>query len=138
MIAALALWRSHLRWALTFGAAAFTAPLVRIVLKPLINRQVPPATGAGALTFPSGHLSILGAVLMALFLVTNGTGALFRTMSAVMLVAIAVGFGVVFTLTGNHFATDCIGGLLVGACVVNGADLASEAFEEWPLKRRGG
>ena len=122
LIAATAYWRGQLRWVFTFGAVVLTAPLVRGVLKPVIDRRVPPATGAAALTFPSGHLTILGAVLMALFLLTQGTGVAFRTASAFTLACIALGFATVFTLTGNHFATDCIGGLLIGASFVSAAD----------------
>lgn len=124
-------------WSAAFLTVLAVGPVVRFVLKPLAGRRVPTAGGGTGLAFPSGHLAILGAFLMAVFLLTRDAATIWRIAVAIPLVCVAAGFAVLHTVTGNHFATDCLGGLLAGACLVAiGGSIASTLESNAPIWTR--
>lgn len=129
-------WRGERPGSAAFAAALIAAPLASALIKPLVGRQVPSAISGTDLTFPSGHLAILGAFLTALFLVTEGLGIAFRVATAICFLSIAVLFSVLFALTGNHFVTDCIGGLLFGASLTSTVEFVARCLIRRSTHRR--
>ncbi len=108
--------------ALYFAAVA-SGVIASRVLKPSFGRTVRSAAGDLTYTFPSGHTALLSGAVIAWilhsrrweFAVAKGfVGAIAVTMYATLL-----------SLTGSHFVTDCIGGILTSIIVVVGAHQVS-------------
>jgi membrane-associated phospholipid phosphatase len=91
-------------------------------LKPIVGRPRPPTmvfTGESGYGFPSGHTTgatalAVVAVLTILVLVPRGRA---RTIAVASAAVYAVLIGVSRVVVGAHYATDVIGGLLLGIVV---------------------
>ena len=128
---ALTAYRSSGARVAAFSVAATTiaAATSELMLKPLVDRRLD-----GDLAFPSGHSTGITAIAMvAVILVVAlrrpGRAAQFGLISAASAVMLAVSFAL--TALGQHYATDAIGGVLVGVGVVNvvalGFDMIGDA-----------
>jgi hypothetical protein len=126
LIAVVLLVRRRPHAALLFGAALCAGVLASKVLKPIFSRSIVAGNGNSTYTFPSGHLTLLtGAVLAGVLVCSN---PLIRRLAAIAGV-ITVGFySTLLSLTGSHFVTDCIGGVLTAIVVVIGVEQLSWRF----------
>lgn len=119
------LWRRAARW--TAGwlvVACALATLVQQALKAAVDRPRPvwpdPVDSAHYAAFPSGHAMTATVVCGLLLWLLHSHGvarALWRTAVAVAVVSVA-GVGLTRVWLGVHWATDVVGGWLLGASVV--------------------
>jgi membrane-associated phospholipid phosphatase len=112
--------------ALLFVSALLSGAVASVVLKPLFGRAIETALGDLTYTFPSGHMSLLSGVVVALVLLTRRRGA--RALAAIAGVIVLSLYGTLLSLTGSHFVTDCIGGVLTGIAVVVGTQQLTNRF----------
>ncbi|NUP17128.1 MAG: phosphatase PAP2 family protein [Streptomyces sp.] len=118
-------WRKAARWtAVWLVATCALATVVQQTLKAVLDRPRPvwpdPVDSAHYAAFPSGHAMTATVVcgLLLWLLHRYGAGrALWRTAVAVVAVSVA-GVGLTRVWLGVHWATDVIGGWLLGALIV--------------------
>ncbi|WP_217213572.1 phosphatase PAP2 family protein [Streptomyces sp. AC550_RSS872] len=118
-------WRRRARWtAVWLVATCLLATLIQQTLKAVVDRPRPvwsdPVDSAHYAAFPSGHAMTATVVcgLLLWLLHHYGAGrALWRTAVAVAAVSVA-GVGLTRVWLGVHWATDVVGGWLLGALVV--------------------
>ena len=118
-------WRKAARWtAVWLVATCALATVVQQTLKAVLDRPRPvwpdPVDSAHYAAFPSGHAMTATVVcgLLLWLLHRYGAGrALWRTAVAVVAVTVA-GVGLTRVWLGVHWATDVIGGWLLGALIV--------------------
>ncbi|MFC8564730.1 phosphatase PAP2 family protein [Streptomyces sp. NPDC057245] len=119
------LWRRGDRWtAVWLGAACLVGSLLQQALKALVDRPRPvwpdPVDSAHYAAFPSGHAMTATFVCGLLVWLVHHCGAargLRRTALAVAVVSVT-GVGVTRVWLGVHWATDVVGGWLLGALLV--------------------
>lgn len=118
-------WRRAARWtAVWLVATALLTSVIQQTLKAVVDRPRPvwpdPVDSAHYAAFPSGHAMTATVVcgLLLWLLHHYGAGrALWRTAVAVAVVSVA-GVGLTRVWLGVHWATDVVGGWLLGALVV--------------------
>ncbi|MFC5218355.1 phosphatase PAP2 family protein [Streptomyces coerulescens] len=118
-------WRRAARWtALWLVATCLLATLIQQSLKALIDRPRPvwpdPVDSAHYAAYPSGHAmtaTVVCGLLLWLLHRYGAEGALWRTAVAVGVFSVA-GVGLTRIWLGVHWATDVVGGWLLGALVV--------------------
>lgn len=118
-------WRRAARWtAVWLVATCLLATLVQQTLKALVDRPRPvwpdPVDSAHYAAFPSGHAMTATVVCGLLLWLLHHYGAgrvLWRTAVAVAAISV-VGVGLTRVWLGVHWATDVVGGWLLGALVV--------------------
>ncbi|MFE0250638.1 phosphatase PAP2 family protein [Streptomyces sp. NPDC059010] len=118
-------WRRAAHWtAVWLVATCALATVVQQTLKAVVDRPRPvwpdPVDSAHYAAFPSGHAMTATVVcgLLLWLLHRYGAGrALWRTAVAVVAVSVA-GVGLTRVWLGVHWATDVVGGWLLGALVV--------------------
>jgi hypothetical protein len=112
--------------ALLLVSAVLSGGIASQVLKPLFGRATSIGSGALTYTFPSGHMALLAGVVVALILLTRRRAA---RVFAVVVGTIVLGlYATLISLTGSHFVTDCIGGVLTAIAVVGGIQLLTNRF----------
>ncbi|CAL9363572.1 phosphatase PAP2 family protein [Streptomyces sp. enrichment culture] len=119
------LWRRGDRWtALWLGVTCLVGSLLQQALKALVDRPRPvwpdPVDSAHYAAFPSGHAMTATFVCGLLVWLVHHCGAaraLRRTALAVAVVSVT-GVGVTRVWLGVHWATDVVGGWLLGALLV--------------------
>ncbi|MFI1024861.1 phosphatase PAP2 family protein [Streptomyces olivaceus] len=118
-------WRRGDRWtAVWLGATCLVGSLLQQVLKAVVDRPRPvwpdPVDSAHYAAFPSGHAMTATFVCGLLVWLLHHCGAargLRRTALAVAVVSVA-GVGVTRVWLGVHWATDVLGGWLLGTLLV--------------------
>lgn len=128
-------WRRAARWtAVWLVATCALATLVQQALKALVDRPRPvwpdPVDSAHYAAYPSGHAMTATVVCGLLLWLLHHYGAdraLWRTAVAVTTISV-VGVGLTRVWLGVHWATDVVGGWLLGALVVV---LAVRAHARW-------
>ncbi|QOV40103.1 phosphatase PAP2 family protein [Streptomyces ferrugineus] len=118
-------WRRAARWtAVWLLAACGLATAIQQTLKALVDRPRPvwpdPVDSAHYAAFPSGHAMTATVVCGLLLWLLHRHGAqraVWRTAVAVAVVSVA-GVGLTRVWLGVHWATDVVGGWLLGALVV--------------------
>lgn len=122
----LAVWRRCRPLAILYPAAVLGGAVVNVVLKTAIGRARPPGalTDTALASFPSGHtiqatiaLGMLPPVIYAL--TASRAGAIAATVAAAVAIA-GVGFSRV--VLNAHWATDIVGGIIVGILVLLAAE----------------
>ena len=119
------LWRRGDRWtAVWLGATCLVGSLLQQALKALVDRPRPvwpdPVDSAHYAAFPSGHAMTATFVCGLLVWLVHHCGAargLRRTALALAVVSVT-GVGVTRVWLGVHWATDVVGGWLLGALLV--------------------
>ncbi|KUL45183.1 phosphatase PAP2 family protein [Streptomyces regalis] len=119
------LWRRAARWtAVWLVATCALATLIQQVLKAVVDRSRPvwpdPVDAAHYAAFPSGHAMTATVVCGLLLWLLHHYGAeraLRRAAAAVAVISVA-GVGLTRVWLGVHWATDVVGGWLLGALVV--------------------
>lgn len=112
-------------------AAAGGAGLVELAVKHIVGRPRPPTallTGKSGFGFPSGHTSgftaLATAIIAVVFVLTSGRRRALVT--AVVCAVLAMAVGVSRVVVGAHWATDVIGGFILGTATgVAAVSLAS-------------
>jgi membrane-associated phospholipid phosphatase len=115
---AVCLVRRTVRPAIVAAAAVATAALVTLLVKVALARPDPHSTGSGhGGSFPSGHTVgvVLGVALVVHLLAPRAVRGLWVGAAAAGLV---MGIGLV--VIGAHWASDVVGGLLLGFAVLAG------------------
>jgi membrane-associated phospholipid phosphatase len=130
---ALLLWRLRGRWtAIYFVAATALSGLVVQILKNAFGRARPDdfLLQIGSPSFPSGHTANAATLAIALGLLVGRWWV--WMIGVVYMIAMALSR----TYLGVHWATDTLGGMLVGAGVgfILWAPLASRIKKEWTVK----
>ncbi|WP_128430073.1 phosphatase PAP2 family protein [Streptomyces cyaneus] len=118
-------WRRAARWtALWLAATCALATLVQQTLKTVVDRPRPvwpdPVDSAHYAAFPSGHAMTATVVCGLMLWLLHHYGAarvLWRTAAVVAVISVA-GVGLTRVWLGVHWATDVVGGWLLGALVV--------------------
>ncbi|WP_435213218.1 phosphatase PAP2 family protein [Streptomyces sp. bgisy034] len=118
-------WRRAARWtALWLLATCLLATLFQQFLKAVVDRPRPvwpdPVDSAHYSAYPSGHAMtamVVCGLLLWLLHRYGVRGALWRTAVAVGVISVA-GVGLTRIWLGVHWATDVVGGWLLGALVV--------------------
>ncbi|MEU8986037.1 phosphatase PAP2 family protein [Streptomyces sp. NPDC048558] len=118
-------WRRAARWtAVWLVVTCAVATLVQQALKALVDRPRPvwpdPVDSAHYAAYPSGHAMTATVVCGLLLWLVHRYGAdraLGRTAAAVAAISVA-GVGLTRIWLGVHWATDVVGGWLLGALVV--------------------
>jgi undecaprenyl-diphosphatase len=118
-------WRRAARWtAVWLVVTCAVATLVQQALKALVDRPRPvwpdPVDSAHYAAYPSGHAMTATVVCGLLLWLVHRYGAdraLWRTAVAVAAISVA-GVGLTRVWLGVHWATDVVGGWLLGALVV--------------------
>jgi hypothetical protein len=120
--------RRH-RGALLFASALVGGIVASKGLKPLFGRAIGTSSGGSVFTFPSGHLTLLSGAVIAWILYSTRTST--RVLK-VIFGALVVGlYATLLSLTGSHFVTDCIGGLLTSTVfVVSAHEIGRLVFDE--------
>ncbi|GHH10678.1 phosphatase PAP2 family protein [Streptomyces lanatus] len=119
------LWRRAARWtALWLVATCALATAIQQILKALLDRPRPvwpdPVDSAHYAAYPSGHAmtaTVVCGLLLWLLHRYGAEGTLWRTAVTVAAVSVA-GVGLTRIWLGVHWATDVVGGWLLGALVV--------------------
>jgi hypothetical protein len=112
--------------ALLLMSAVVSGGVASYVMKPLFGRAISTASGALTYTFPSGHMSLLAGVVVALILLTRRrTARVFALVAGTIVLGL---YATLISLTGSHFVTDCIGGVLTAVAVVGGVQLLTDRF----------
>ncbi|MEU9049200.1 phosphatase PAP2 family protein [Streptomyces sp. NPDC048384] len=130
-------WRRAARWtAVWLVVTCAVATLVQQALKALVDRPRPvwpdPVDSAHYAAYPSGHAMTATVVCGLLLWLVHRYGAdraLWRTAAAVAAISVA-GVGLTRIWLGVHWATDVVGGWLLGALVVV---LAVRAHKRWQV-----
>ncbi|MEV6997199.1 phosphatase PAP2 family protein [Streptomyces sp. NPDC093982] len=130
-------WRRAARWtAVWLVVACAVATLVQQALKALVDRPRPvwpdPVDSAHYAAYPSGHAMTATVVCGLLLWLAHRYGAdraLWRTAVAVAAISVA-GVGLTRIWLGVHWATDVVGGWLLGALVVV---LAVRVHKRWQV-----
>lgn len=130
-------WRRAARWtAVWLVVTCAVATLVQQALKALVDRPRPvwpdPVDSAHYAAYPSGHAMTATVVCGLLLWLVHRYGAdraLWRTAAAVAAISVA-GVGLTRIWLGVHWATDVVGGWLLGALVVV---LAVRAHMRWQV-----
>lgn len=118
-------WRRGVRWtAVWLGTTCLVGSLLQQVLKAVVDRPRPvwpdPVDSAHYAAFPSGHAMTATFVCGLLVWLLHHCGAargLRRTALALAVVSVA-GVGVTRVWLGVHWATDVLGGWLLGTLLV--------------------
>ncbi|MDO0917124.1 phosphatase PAP2 family protein [Streptomyces sp. DT2A-34] len=118
-------WRRAARWtAVWLVATCALATLIQQTLKAVVDRPRPvwpdPVDSAHYAAFPSGHAMTATVVCGLMLWLLHHYGAeraLRRTAAAVAAISVA-GVGLTRVWLGVHWATDVVGGWLLGALVV--------------------
>ncbi|MGW5472739.1 phosphatase PAP2 family protein [Streptomyces chartreusis] len=118
-------WRRAARWtALWLLATCLLATLFQQFLKAVVDRPRPvwpdPVDSAHYAAYPSGHAmtaTVVCGLLLWLLHRYGVRGTLWRTAVAVGVISVA-GVGLTRIWLGVHWATDVVGGWLLGALVV--------------------
>ncbi|MDF3145690.1 MULTISPECIES: phosphatase PAP2 family protein [unclassified Streptomyces] len=118
-------WRRAARWtAVWLVATCALATVIQQALKAVVDRPRPvwpdPVDSAHYASFPSGHAMTATVVCGLLLWLLHHYGvarALWRTAAAVAVISVA-GVGLTRVWLGVHWATDVVGGWLLGALVV--------------------
>ncbi|MEV0172085.1 phosphatase PAP2 family protein [Streptomyces sp. NPDC050803] len=129
------LWRRAAKWtALWLVATTLLTSALQQGLKAAVDRSRPvwpdPVDSAHYAAFPSGHAmtaTVVCGLLLYLLHLYGAGHALWRTAVAAAVVSV-VGVGLTRVWLGVHWATDVVGGWLMGAAVVA---LAVAAFVRW-------
>ncbi|WP_328869479.1 phosphatase PAP2 family protein [Streptomyces sp. NBC_00287] len=132
------LWRHAAVWtALWLALTTALGAGLQQGLKAAVDRSRPvwedPVDSAHYAAFPSGHAMTATVVCGLLLYLLHRVGvgrALWRTAVAVAVVSVA-GVGLTRVWLGVHWASDVVGGWLVGAALVA---LAVIAYERWPVR----
>jgi undecaprenyl-diphosphatase len=128
-------WRRGARWtAVWLVATCALATVVQQSLKAAVGRERPhwpdPVDSAHYAAFPSGHAMtatvVLGVLLWLLH--RHGAGRAVRHTAAAVAAVSVAGVGLTRIWLGVHWATDVIGGWLLGATLVA---LAVAAHQRW-------
>jgi undecaprenyl-diphosphatase len=130
-------WRRAARWtAVWLVVTCAVATLVQQTLKALVDRPRPvwpdPVDSAHYAAYPSGHAMTATVVCGLLLWLVHRYGAdraLWRTAVAVAAISVA-GVGLTRIWLGVHWATDVVGGWLLGALVVV---LAVRVHKRWQV-----
>ncbi|WP_328883388.1 phosphatase PAP2 family protein [Streptomyces sp. NBC_00299] len=130
-------WRRAARWtAVWLVVTCAVATLVQQALKALVDRPRPvwpdPVDSAHYAAYPSGHAMTATVVCGLLLWLVHRYGAdraLWRTAAAVAAISVA-GVGLTRIWLGVHWATDVVGGWLLGALVVV---LAVRVHKRWQV-----
>jgi membrane-associated phospholipid phosphatase len=107
-------WRPLAVAALVIGGIA----CLTLVLKLWIHREDPTLTWSRLGSFPSGHLAACCALFVTASLTTTGR---VRWWSVLVSAVVTGWMAYVMIVVGMHWATDCIGGLLVALVIVSAA-----------------
>jgi membrane-associated phospholipid phosphatase len=107
-------WRGAVLVAVAVPAAE---ALTELALKPIFGRTL-----AGALSFPSGHVTGIGAIAAGVCVLLAArrrrVGVAVRVLAAVCAVLAAASVAVALIGLGAHYFTDTVGGAAVGTAVV--------------------
>lgn len=133
IVGALVLWRLRGRWtAIYFFAASALSGLVVQILKNAFGRARPDdfLLQIGSPSFPSGHTANAATLAVALGLLLGRWWV--WTLGVVYTILMALSR----TYLGVHWATDTLGGMLVGAGIafILWAPFASRIKQEWTVK----
>jgi membrane-associated phospholipid phosphatase len=112
--------------ALLFASALVAGVVASKILKPIFGRAISGTGGLLTYTFPSGHLTLLTGSVLACFL--SFTQPITRRITGLVGVVAVVAYSTLLSLTGSHFVTDCIGGILTAIVVVVGVEQLSWRF----------
>lgn len=113
IVALAALWRDWVMAVVALLAPLGSFALTEFVAKPIINQPIP----FGGRSYPSGHGAGVAAVVAAALIIVYGRwgGAAAALLAPFALTIVtAVGLGVL-ALDFHHYATDVVGGALLGA-----------------------
>ena len=110
-------WRPLAVAALVIGGIA----CLTLVLKLWVHREDPTLTWSRLGSFPSGHLATCCALFVTASLATTGR---IRWWSVLVSACVTAWMAYVMIVIGMHWATDCIGGLLVALMIVSAARIA--------------
>ncbi len=135
-VAACALARRYRAALLAALAVPAASALTEFALKPLIHRTI-----EGYLAFPSGHVTAVSALAVALVVLLAGPSrpplpAAARWAAGVLAVAIVVAVAFAMVALGDHYATDTVGGAAVGTGMVLATALAIDAAAGALARRR--
>jgi membrane-associated phospholipid phosphatase len=120
--------------ALLFGSALVAGVVASKILKPIFGRAISATGGVFTYTFPSGHLTLLtGSVLACLLSCSTPTS---RRITGVVGAVVVGAYSTLLSLTGSHFVTDCIGGILTAIVVVVGVEQLSWRFLSSPTSEK--
>ncbi|MFE9017306.1 phosphatase PAP2 family protein [Streptomyces sp. NPDC007808] len=125
LVAVWLVWRRAARWtAVWLVATCVVASVVQQILKAAVDRPRPvwsdPVDSAHYAAFPSGHAmtaTVVCGLLLWLLRRHGAAPALWRTAVAVAVVSV-LGVGLTRVWLGVHWATDVVGGWLLGTLVV--------------------
>ncbi|ORT60804.1 phosphatase PAP2 family protein [Streptomyces sp. CB03238] len=133
-------WRRERLLAVWAGAASVFGAAVQHLLKAVVGRDRPrwpdPVDSAHFAAFPSGHAMTAAFTCgLLLWLLTRfGAGRRLRAAALVVGAVSVVGVGLTRLYLGVHWASDVVGGWLLGVCL---AAVAVLTYERTVLSRRG-
>ncbi len=129
VVAIVLLVRRRPRGALLFASALLSGLFASKGLKPLFGRAIGTSSGSSVFTFPSGHLTLLsGAVIAWILYSTRSSTRAIKFVVGAMVVGL---YATLLSLTGSHFVTDCIGGLLTSTVfVVSAHEIGRRLFRD--------
>lgn len=106
-----------------YVAAVASGAIASLVLKPAFGRTVVSGSGVHTYTFPSGHTALLSGAMIAWVLHSRRREvAIAKGVVGATVVAL---YAALLSLSGSHYVTDCIGGVLTSIVVVVGTHYVS-------------